>query len=94
MTLYHQEACEAVDEDSLLELCDWCYRKMLYLNSKEHKQSSAKGIGLLALIAAVRGNMMLQTMSSVYEDSPALACSKLEGQFAINAQQIPSGKQQ
>ncbi|DBA71627.1 hypothetical protein WJX79_009519 [Trebouxia sp. C0005] len=38
ITLYHQEACEAVDEDSLLELCDWGYRKLLSLNSKVRKQ--------------------------------------------------------
>ena len=47
ITLYHQEACEAVDEDSLLELCDWGYRKLLSLNSKVHKQSKAQG-GLCA----------------------------------------------
>ena len=51
VTLYHQEACEAVDEDSLLELCDWCYRKLVYLNIKEHKQSNAKGIPWPSLIA-------------------------------------------
>ena len=42
ITLYHQEACEAVDEDSLLELCDWGYRKLLALNSKQHKQTKCK----------------------------------------------------
>ena len=39
LTLYHQEACEALDEDSLLELCDWGYRKLLSLNAKHHKQA-------------------------------------------------------
>lgn len=39
ITLYHQEACEAVDEDSLLELVDWGYRKLLSLNAKHHKQA-------------------------------------------------------
>lgn len=39
VTLYHQEACEAVDEDSLLELCDWGYHKLLSINDKHHKQA-------------------------------------------------------
>ncbi|KAA6426414.1 MAG: zinc finger MYND domain-containing 10-like [Trebouxia sp. A1-2] len=43
ITLYHQEACEAVDEDSLLELCDWGYRKLLSLNSKVRKQHKVPG---------------------------------------------------
>ena len=43
ITLYHQEACEAVDEDSLLELCDWGYRKLLALNNKQQKQSKPQG---------------------------------------------------
>ena len=42
ITLFHQEACEAVDEDSLLELCDWAYRKLLSLNTKHHKQNSTQ----------------------------------------------------
>lgn len=43
--LYHKHACEAVDEDSLLELADWCVRKLAYLNSGAHKAAAAKGKG-------------------------------------------------
>jgi hypothetical protein len=43
VVLYHRHACEAVDEDSLLELADWCVRKLAYLNSGAHKAAAAKG---------------------------------------------------
>ena len=41
VVLYHRHACEAVDEDSLLELADWAMRKLAYLNSDAH--AAAKG---------------------------------------------------
>lgn len=31
--LFHQQACEALGEDALLELNDWCHRKLIYLNN-------------------------------------------------------------
>lgn len=33
VTLYHAHAAEAVPEEHLLELADWCYRKLLWLAS-------------------------------------------------------------
>jgi hypothetical protein len=41
--LYHRHACEAVDEDSLLELADWAVRKLAYLNSDAHRAAAVKG---------------------------------------------------
>jgi zinc finger MYND domain-containing protein 10 len=41
--LFHATACEAIDEDHLLELCDWCYRKLHYLNTTAYKDAEAKG---------------------------------------------------
>ena len=35
VTLFHSHVCEAIPEDYLLELADWAYRKLTYLNSKE-----------------------------------------------------------
>ena len=35
VTLFHTHVCEAIPEDYLLELADWTYRKLTYLNSKE-----------------------------------------------------------
>ncbi|KAK9825800.1 hypothetical protein WJX74_008414 [Apatococcus lobatus] len=29
--MFHQHACDAVGEDVLLEVCDWCYRHLLWL---------------------------------------------------------------
>jgi len=43
VVLYHRHACEAVDEDSLLELADWAMRKLAYLNTDAHKHAAAKG---------------------------------------------------
>lgn len=43
VVLYHRHACEAVDEDSLLELADWAVRKLTYLNSGAHRAAAAKG---------------------------------------------------
>lgn len=33
VTLFHAHAAEAIPEDYLLELADWAYRKLLWLNS-------------------------------------------------------------
>ena len=35
--LFHRHAFSAVDEDHLVELIDWCYRKIIYLNNEGHK---------------------------------------------------------
>lgn len=43
-TLFHQHAAEALPEDFVLELADWCYRKLAYLASGEaHKQAESRG---------------------------------------------------
>ncbi|KAI5074219.1 hypothetical protein GOP47_0010180 [Adiantum capillus-veneris] len=34
VVLYHQDACEAMGSDALLELADFCCRKLLYLNTR------------------------------------------------------------
>jgi hypothetical protein len=47
VVLYHRHACEAVDEDSLLELADWAMRKLTYLNSGAHRAAAAKGEGAM-----------------------------------------------
>ncbi len=31
--LFHQHACQSLPDDCLLELCDWCYRKLVHLNT-------------------------------------------------------------
>lgn len=30
--LYHEHACQAMKSDSILELCDWCYEMLVFLN--------------------------------------------------------------
>ena len=35
VALYHQHACEALSEDAALELCDYCSRKLVLLNTQE-----------------------------------------------------------
>jgi hypothetical protein len=35
VTLYHSHAAEALPEEHLLELADWCYRKLAYLNAPQ-----------------------------------------------------------
>ncbi|XP_024390858.1 uncharacterized protein [Physcomitrium patens] len=47
--LFHREVCEAMDADSLLELTDYCYRKLVYLNTQgaedaAYKERSGKAI--------------------------------------------------
>ena len=34
VALYHQHACAALSEDALMELCDYCQRKLVALNSE------------------------------------------------------------
>ncbi|GAB4819300.1 hypothetical protein N2152v2_006346 [Parachlorella kessleri] len=40
--LYHRDACESLSEDALLELCDWCCRKLAYLASDAHQHAKYK----------------------------------------------------
>lgn len=35
ITLFHSKVCESIPEEYLLELADWTYRKLAFLNSKE-----------------------------------------------------------
>lgn len=35
ITLFHSKVCESIPEEYLLELADWVYRKLAYLNSNE-----------------------------------------------------------
>lgn len=39
--LYHSEACEAVAEGALVELCDWCARALAHLASDECRAAAA-----------------------------------------------------
>lgn len=42
--LFHRRACEALPDDALLELCDWCCRKLVLLNTSDFgKQCLAQG---------------------------------------------------
>jgi hypothetical protein len=43
VTLFHEHACQAIDEDHLLELCDWGYRKLQYLNSQAYDHVAVRG---------------------------------------------------
>jgi hypothetical protein len=43
ITLYHQHVRDALAEDGLLELVDWCYRKLQYLNTEGYRQAKARG---------------------------------------------------
>ena len=35
VALYHQHVCAALSEDALMELCDFCQRKLIALNSEQ-----------------------------------------------------------
>jgi len=37
---FHDQALEAVEEDHLLELVDWCSRQLLYLNTQAYKDAA------------------------------------------------------
>jgi hypothetical protein len=41
--LFHREACEAIGSDCLLELTDYCYRKLVYLNTQASEDAAYKG---------------------------------------------------
>ena len=49
VVLYHQEACEAISDDALLELCDWCYRQLLFLNKDAAQIANKAGERIAAL---------------------------------------------
>lgn len=41
--LFHRDAFESLSEDALLELCDWCSRKLLYLATEAHQHAQYRG---------------------------------------------------
>lgn len=41
--LYHQDMCEALGEDAALELCDWCYRRLLHLSTYGREHAAQPG---------------------------------------------------
>lgn len=43
VSLYHSHAAEACSEDAMLELVDWCHRKMIYLNNEGHRDANPPG---------------------------------------------------
>ena len=43
VTFFHQDACEAAGDDALLELTDYCHRKLVYLNAKAAADAEALG---------------------------------------------------
>ncbi|XP_024529904.1 zinc finger MYND domain-containing protein 10-like isoform X2 [Selaginella moellendorffii] len=40
--LFHKEACKALGSSNLLELVDYCYRKLVYLNTNASKDAAYK----------------------------------------------------
>uniref|UniRef100_A0A7R9Z7P6 Uncharacterized protein n=1 Tax=Chlamydomonas euryale TaxID=1486919 RepID=A0A7R9Z7P6_9CHLO len=61
--LYHQHAVEAIPEEYLLELADWCYRKLQYLHSKE-ALAYAEGSSQDANIESMMGTSPLQDLET------------------------------
>lgn len=45
VALFHRAAAESVGEDMLLELADWAYRKLAYLNTDGHAYAAAAAAG-------------------------------------------------
>jgi hypothetical protein len=41
--LFHEDACERVGEEALIELCDWCSRSIHYLVTEAHQQAKWRG---------------------------------------------------
>ena len=39
IVLFHDESIQAIDEDHMLELVDWCHRQMRYLNTKAYQDA-------------------------------------------------------
>jgi len=52
VTLYHSHAVEALSEEYLLELADWCYRKLAYLNAPDGARAAW---GMWCACRGVRG---------------------------------------
>ncbi|KAK9815647.1 hypothetical protein WJX72_007380 [[Myrmecia] bisecta] len=50
VSLFHQQACESVAEEALVELCDWCYRKLVYLNTEAHNTAEPRERDVRALL--------------------------------------------
>jgi len=50
VVLFHRHACEAAGDDALLELCDWCQRKQLYLHRHGPEFSEFKELDAQALL--------------------------------------------
>lgn len=76
MALYHRSACEAASEDMLLELADWAYRKLAYLNSEGHAHAAATARG--GLLAVVRPSLGLGRIRQQPATCPAAPWKQLQ----------------
>lgn len=47
--MFHPHACQALPDDALLELCDWCYRKLVHLNTCKPAHPPLQGASLLTV---------------------------------------------
>ena len=43
VVLFHEHACEALSDDAVLELCDWCCRKALALQRSPRSSGTSGG---------------------------------------------------
>ena len=75
--MFHQHACEAVGEDALLEVCDWCYRRLLWLYnlpaSIHHPPGDTPWLHLLLTVAQERSKKSLYHLNATALPSVRMA---------------------
>ncbi|GAQ87507.1 hypothetical protein KFL_003580010 [Klebsormidium nitens] len=76
VALFHREACEAAGEDALLELADFCHRKMVYLHAEGRQDASFKERSAAELLA-LSPAQELQDKAAAIRFGVALCCLTL-----------------
>lgn len=95
VTLFHQAACEAVGEEALVELADWAYRKLTWLNSGEaHQAAMTPGVWVLAAHACTCQRVEVMQLG-LLQHSKQPACSEAQQGmqvWAMQASDTPSAR--
>ena len=63
--MYHSDVCGALSDDAALELCDWCCRRLLHLNTAGREHAHMPGTSFRSSTLPSAGS------------EPALFCAQL-----------------
>lgn len=88
--LFQPDTCVESDEDALVELADWCYRKLHYLNTDGHKHSQPVERSVQDMMA-MSSAQELEERKQEYDFGCAMCSLSILSFLSNNATQLPLG---